>query len=140
MKTWTIFVDVVTILWLTVFAVGLITPSEIIADRCNFISLLLLPVFVANLYILFRQADNFRLFIKQRWLDILIVIPYFRLFRVLSFARVIRALKLIKMARLLGITRAVKKTQRTANMVKRTDNKSLNQIGAGAVSPGSDKI
>lgn len=136
MKTWTIFVDVVTILWLAAFAVGLITSSEITAVRCNFISLLLLPVFVADLYILFRQADNFRSFIKQRWFDILIVIPYFRLFRVLKFARVLRVLKLVKMARLLGITRAVKKTQRTANMVKRTDNKSLNQIGAKDAPPG----
>jgi voltage-gated potassium channel len=120
-KNWAIFVDVVTINWLVVFAVGLFTSNEVTADQCEFITLLLLPVFVIDLFILLKRADNYQTFIKQHWFDILIVIPYFRVFRLLKFAKVLRALRLIKFARLLGITRAVKKTKRVTKMVKITD-------------------
>ena len=125
MKPWTIFVDAVTFIWLVVFTVGFSTSSAITAERCGLVSLLLLPVFVIDLYILFRQSDNFRSFIKQRWFDVLIAIPYFRLFRILKFARVLRALRLVKMAKVLGITRAAKKTRRAAKVVKKADNKML---------------
>jgi voltage-gated potassium channel len=120
-KSWVIFVDVVTINWLVVFAVGVFTSNEVTADRCEFITLLLLPVFVIDLFVLLKRADNFRSFIKQHWFDILIVIPYFRVFRLLKFARVLRALRLIKLARFLGITRAVRKTKRVTKTVKITD-------------------
>lgn len=115
-KNWVIFVDVVTINWLVVFAVGLFTSNKVTAEQCEFITLLLLPVFVIDLFILLKRADNYRTFIKQHWFDILIVIPYFRVFRLLKFARVLRALRLIKFARFLGITRAARKTKRVTKM------------------------
>jgi voltage-gated potassium channel len=120
---WTVFVDVITILWLAVFVIGLITANESIADRCDLISLLLLPVFVIDLYFLFKQADNFLGFVIKRWFDIILVIPYFRIFRILKFARLLRALKIIKMNRVLGFMRTTKKSQRVVELVKRTDDR-----------------
>jgi hypothetical protein len=118
---WILFVDVVTVIWLVVFAIGIITTNENTAYRCNFISLLLLPVFVVDLYFLFKQADNFRVFVKKRWFDILLVIPYFRIFRILKFVRLLKVLKIIKMRRLFGLMRATKKGHRTAKLLRTTD-------------------
>ncbi len=123
---WILFVDVVTVIWLVVFAIGIITTNESTAYRCNFISLLLLPVFVVDLYFLFKQADNFRAFVKKRWFDILLVIPYFRIFRIFKFVRLLRVLKIIKLSRLLGLMRVTKKGHRAVKLVRTTDDKLLN--------------
>ena len=125
-QSWTNFVDLVTVFWLAAFTCGLLVSNEDTANLCKLITFLLFPIFVTDLYFLFKRENDFRTFVKKRWFDILLVVPYFRIFRILKFARLLRALKVIKFAKILGFTRAGKKGQRVAKSAGRPDNKSLN--------------
>ncbi|MDA2936850.1 hypothetical protein MYX75_01120 [Acidobacteria bacterium AH-259-A15] len=92
---WDRFVDVITILWLGIFFTNIIEPDLIPAG----IELGLLSVFIADLAIKARSEPNFSIFLRNRWVDILMVIPYFRIFRILKFIRLIRFLKMTRVFR-----------------------------------------
>lgn len=92
---WDRFVDVVTVIWLTLFFTGIAKP-DLIPKGFEFG---LLSVFIADLLVKYRREPNFRNFIRRRWVDILMVIPYFRIFRVLRLIRLIRILRVARITR-----------------------------------------
>ena len=118
-RNWIIFVDVVTVIWLIVFFVGLLKSDPRVTRYCNIINLVILPVFLVDLFFIYRETSNLRVFLKTKWLDILLVIPYFRIFRLLRFARVIKFMKLIRFGRVARSTKAVKKLNRTVETLER---------------------
>ena len=92
---WDRFVDGVTVIWLTIFFVGIANPGVIPGG----VELGLLSVFVADLFVKYRRVGKFRTFIRRHWSDILMVIPYFRIFRVLRLIRLLRILRVARIAR-----------------------------------------
>ena len=56
-------------------------------------------VFVIDVYGKYRRSENLRSFLRCNWLDLLFLIP---LFRVLLLLRVIRLLRLVRMLRMAG--------------------------------------
>ena len=109
---WDFFVDFVTIVWLTLFIMGLTNTTDIPDLAVN----LMLVVFVADLVVKYRREPDLRTFLRRRWIDILLVIPWFRPFRILRFVRVLRLLRIVlqaerfrrKMMRLVSEARRVK--------------------------------
>ena len=116
---WSYIVDASTVLWLVAFVSSLVVESESIKDLCGLVALLLLPVFICDLVLIYRQEESFKSFIKKRWFDVLLVIPYFRIFRVLRLARLLKFMKITKLKRALRVVRFTKKSKRVAKAVGR---------------------
>ncbi len=57
-------------------------------------------IFVVELVARFAASTSWRRFLKEYWIDILAVIPWFRVFR---FGRAVRLLRLIRILRLFGV-------------------------------------
>ena len=95
MVMWDRFVDFITVVWLTVFFVGIANPGL----TPDYLELGLLSVFVLDLVVKYRREPNIKTFVRKRWVDILMVIPYFRIFRMLKLFRLIRVLKAAKVFR-----------------------------------------
>ncbi len=106
---WKTLVDITTAIWLLLFIRGLIIPNDKISTYCSQATIILLPIFFYDLYLLYKDERDLRKFIVKRWFDILLVIPYFRIFRILRLARLARLAKLLRFAKLR------KKTKRIAN-------------------------
>lgn len=108
---WDSIVDLVTIVWLFFFALGLIRPD--LGDLCDGVNLALLPVFVADLVFKYKGVKSLKTFLKYHWFDVLITIPYFRFLRALRILRVSRIVGTARAARMaremLRFTRAFKK-------------------------------
>ena len=87
---WDYFVDIATVLWLTLFVLGytnqLATPDLILQT--------MLAIFVADLVVKYRREGNLKSFLRHRWTDILLVMPWFRVFRLLKFIRMLRLLRI----------------------------------------------
>ena len=92
---WDRFVDFATVIWLSIFVIGLIQPTLIPTN----VQLVLLVIFVADLVVKYRREPNLRVFVTRRWTDILMVIPYFRIFRILKLVRLLRILKIARLAK-----------------------------------------
>ena len=92
---WDRFVDGATIGWLVIFVIGL-TASTLLHYN---IQLILLGVFIVDLGVKYRREPNLRTFLRTRWTDILMVIPYFRIFRILKLVRLLRILKTARIAK-----------------------------------------
>ena len=115
---WDRFVDVVTVVWLTIFFIGIAEPG-LIPDS---IELGLLSVFVLDLVVKYRRESNIKTFVRKRWIDILMVIPYVRIFRVFKLFRLIRVLKagkVMKMRRFPGIKAMEAFRRKSLRLVKR---------------------
>ena len=59
-------------------------------------NIVILSVFVADVWVSYRKVRSLKLFVKKHWLDILMVIPYFRVFRI---ARILRLARFVRIAR-----------------------------------------
>jgi len=92
---WDRFIDFATVVWLVIFVAGFISPGLIHAD----VPLILLSTFAADLAVKFRRDSDRRTFLRRRWADILMVIPYLRIFRILKFVRLLRFLKTVRIAK-----------------------------------------
>jgi len=92
---WDRFIDLATVIWLALFIVGLVSSALIPGN----VQLVLLAVFVADLGVKFHTDPDKRTFLRRRWTDILMVIPYFRIFRILKFVRLLRFLKTVRIAK-----------------------------------------
>ncbi len=83
---WDYFVDIATVVWLTLFVLGytnqLAVPDLIIQS--------MLAIFVADLVVKYRREGNLKSFLRHRWTDIVLVMPWFRVFRLLTFIRMLR--------------------------------------------------
>lgn len=117
-KKWARLVDASTIVWIVAFLLGLFTTDTVKA-YCGYITLFLLPVFICDLILIFRQEKHFKTFIKNRWFDVLLVIPYFRIFRIFRFARALKILRITRLKRILGVTKFIKKSRKIARISNR---------------------
>ena len=90
MLKWDYFVDLVTVVWLVLFILGFTNQTDIPDLAVN----LLLTVFIADLVVKYRREPNLKTFLTKRWVDILLVIPWFRAFRFLKFVRFLRLLRI----------------------------------------------
>ena len=93
--SWPRIVDVVTVIWLAVFILGFFV-SPALADTLRMVNIVILSVFVADLWVSYRKVRSVPVFVKKHWLDILMVVPYFRIFRV---ARILRLVRFVRIAR-----------------------------------------
>jgi len=96
--SWTRVVDVVTIIWLAIFIFGFFV-SPALADTLRMVNIAILSVFVADLWVSYRKVRSVSVFAKKHWLDILMVIPYFRIFRVARILRLIRFARIVRGAK-----------------------------------------
>ena len=79
---WRIFVDLSTVVWLVVFALLLLPDGRFDTPLVGTLSLALLAVFVADLGVIYYSAKQRPVaFLKGHWVDVLLVIPYFRISR-----------------------------------------------------------
>lgn len=106
-KKWTRLVDAITVFWLAVFVLGFFT-SPGIARVCNILNIAILAVFAADLVLTYKDSDNRRTFLKRHWLDVLMIIPYFRIFRILRIARLLRVAKVVRVAKVAKVGKASK--------------------------------
>lgn len=96
-KQWRILVNVVTLIWLVIFAFSFASIAPWTTATAGRIGLGLLAIFVADLGVTYyRAAERPLPFLRHHWLDVLLVIPYFRIFRVLRVVRFLRFLRLLK--------------------------------------------
>lgn len=117
-ENWTKVVDITTIVWISVFFLGFIVRDEEINQICNKFNFLLLPIFVLDLYYLCKEAGKIRKFFREKWLDILLVIPYFRIFRVLRFSKILKLIKIFKFTKVRKTMIFVKKSKRSINLAR----------------------
>lgn len=115
-EIWTKLVDITTIVWISVFLLGFVIKDAIIKQVCNQFNFFLLPVFILDLYYLYKKTGKIKKFLKEKWLDILLVIPYFRIFRILRFTKVLRLIKIFKFTKARKTMILVKKSNRAINL------------------------
>ncbi len=108
MRPWDALVDAVTVVWLSAFTVGMM--YEKYSGVTDTINLSLLPVFVADLYVGYTRVGNLRKFLRERWLDVLAVIP---------FLRVIRAARILRLARARRVEKALKALKKAQRLAQR---------------------
>ena len=94
MLKWDYFVDVVTVVWLILFTLGLTNQ----ADTPDLAMNLMLVVFLAGLVVKYRREPDLKTFLTKRWIDILLVMPWFRAFRFLKSIRFLRLLRIVLQA------------------------------------------
>lgn len=121
-EKWSRFVDIVTVIWLSIFITGFFSTKRI-ADVCNILNIAILSVFVTDLVIIYRSSSNWHIFLKKHWFDILMVIPYFRVFRVFRIFRVLRLIRIAKAAK------AAKMATRSSRVIKLSKANKLVKIG-----------
>ncbi|MCF8094458.1 MAG: hypothetical protein K9J79_03765 [Desulfobacteraceae bacterium] len=97
-RAWEIFVDVITLVWLGVFAVSLAGPAAW-APAAAWVSGAIGAVFVVDLVVIFRRSAGWADFLRRAWLDLLLLIPFFRIFRIGRFARLLRINRLSRLVR-----------------------------------------
>lgn len=131
---WTRVVDIATLVWLGVFVAGFLVKGRA-AEVCNYVNIALLGVFVADLGVIYKTSENWRRFLKQHWLDILMVIPYlrvFRIFRIFKLARFLRIAKVAKTRRAFKVVKGVKaaRSLKTTKLAKTaTKSRRLTKLG-----------
>ncbi|TET47794.1 ion transporter [candidate division TA06 bacterium] len=133
-QKWNRVVDVATLVWLGVFVAGFLVKGRA-TQVCGYVNIALLGVFVADLGVIYKTSENWRRFIKQHWLDILMVIPYlrvFRIFRIFRLARFLRIAKVAKTRRAFKVVKAVKagRSLKTTKLAKAaTKSRQLTKLG-----------
>lgn len=105
MTSWERFVDLVAVAWLLLFILGYAAPGlkEVTDPALTGLT----TVFVLDLIHVYEEVGSLTALVRRRWLDIVLLIPFFRLLRVFRVARVARAA---------GALRAVKATRSTGSM------------------------
>jgi len=122
-RYWNHFVDLATIIWLAAFMISLLGSDLgfIIVDSnvlflADTITLFALPIFIIDLVIKFYYFGHSKSFFKKHWVSIILVIPYFRIFKIL---RLVKVVGLVKFSR---IPQAMKSVLNLVKMVYRVLN------------------
>ena len=102
---WDRFIDLVTVVWLGIFALGLAAPQGWESD----VLLYVIPVYVVDLGVKYRRVGNVRRFVREHWLTILMVIPYLRVLRLLRVLRVLRVARAGRVLRSSGAWRRLRR-------------------------------
>lgn len=121
---WKKSVDIVTVIWLISFILSYFV-SGILKSLTNTISIFVAVFFIIDLIIIFREIGSIKIFLKQNWLDILLLIPFFRLFKVLRFAKVKRIGKIYK---LINKSKRIKKTPEMIDLLSKTNERIRNKL------------
>lgn len=94
LRHWRHFVDAASFVWLSAFAISLlsysadfVTVAPTILEVTDTVSLLMLPIFVADLVLKYRLAGCSKTFFRNHWISVVAVVPYFRIFKILSVVR-----------------------------------------------------
>ena len=101
-EKWSMFVDIVTVIWLCIFIIGFFS-TERIANVCNILNITILIVFIADLVIIYESSSDWHIFFKKHWFDILMIIPYFRVFWIFRSFRVLRLIRIAKAAKIVKV-------------------------------------
>ncbi len=88
-RMWRVFIDSVSVLWLGVFAYTMAAGDT--AMWVMVISCVIAGIYVIDLILIARKCSGVWDFIKRAWLDLLMLIPFFRIFRVCRLFRLVRA-------------------------------------------------
>ena len=122
-RYWNHFVDLITIVWLSAFMVslsgsdlGFIMVDSNVLFLADTITLFALPIFIIDLVIKFYYFGHSKSFFKKHWVSIIMVIPYFRIFKIL---RLVKVVGLVKFSR---IPQAMKSVLNLVKMVYRVLN------------------
>ena len=102
---WDRFVDTVTYAWLGVFAAQFVVSNPVL-DSFLIWSL---PIYVADLGVKYKRVGNFRTFLRQHWVSILLTIPWLRVLRILRFLRLLRLMRAGRIVRILKFNSARRK-------------------------------
>ena len=101
-RWWQPFVEVVTLLWIGLFAVDLAVTFDALAVSAPLAATVrrtlrwLLVVFLLDVVLLYRWSDDGpRAFVRSNWFLILTAVPWFRPLRVLRAGRAARTLRLL---------------------------------------------
>ena len=105
-QKWSKFVDIVTITWLCIFVIGYFSMGKV-ANICNLLNIAILSVFIVDLILIYRKSDNWYNFLTKNWFNILMVVPYFRVFRIF---RMFKVLRLFKFMKIIKVGKAIKIT------------------------------
>ncbi len=126
-RFWNHFVDVISVIWVIAFIISLLASDMgflIINSNLIFlldtVTLFLLPIFFFDLIIKYYLTGHSRTFLKKHWMSILLVIPYFRVLKMLSFIRFIRIVQLSKIPKVTNsFIKILKVIHKTLNLKKR---------------------
>ena len=68
-----------------------------------------LPIYVADLGVKYKRVGNFRTFLRQHWVSIILTIPWLRALKILRFLRLLRLMRAGRVARILKLNSARRK-------------------------------
>lgn len=122
-RYWNRFVDVISIIWVIAFTISFLASDlGVIIIDINMVYLIdnftffILPVFVVDLMVKYYLLGHSRTFFRKHWISILLVIPYFRVFKMLSFIKFINITKLIQITQvtkpILNMIKVIHKTSK----------------------------
>jgi hypothetical protein len=110
LKYWKRLVDLASFIWVVSFIVSvlsyssdLITVDPTILNVTDTLSLLMFPVFAADLAIEYRLTGCSKTFLRKNWLSMIAVVPYFRIFKILSVVRLTALIRLGALPRTWGV-------------------------------------
>ncbi len=106
LRYWMLLVDIAAFVWLSAFIVSLLSYLDVFANVAprilevtDTITLLVLPLFAADLTLKYRLSKSPKKFLKKHWMSLIILLPYFRIFKVLSVLHVAGFARLGKIPR-----------------------------------------
>lgn len=125
---WKSFVDLVSMIWCGAFIITFIDIFDnfIILNVellyfADIIMIFTLPIFIIDLLIKYFRYDKSSLFIKKHWIDIVYVIPYFRVLRIL---RIFRLIGLVRVSIIFKLSKVIinfpKAVRKIVKFVKRS--------------------
>ena len=118
-RLWDWLIDLVTGVWLTLFALEFFVGLSWIGlvGLAAFI-----PIYVVDLGVKYLRVRNWATFIRVHWLSVLMVVPWLRVLRVFRLLRMLRLLRLVRVAKIgkwPGLQKAVGAYRRTKRMTTR---------------------
>jgi len=95
LKKWQITVDIVTFIWLITFLFSLFTKGET-KQYLEYTSYAICILFIIDLIVIYKLSKSIKYFLKNHWFDILLAIPFFRIFRFAKIGKLLRVNKSLK--------------------------------------------
>lgn len=106
---WPRVVDAATIAWLAVFVIGFLAFD---ADLVGLEPLVAIPghvepvwdainwaiwgVFAVDVFYKYRQSENAKAFLKNHWIDLVLLVPFFRILLLFRIARLLRLIRVLR--------------------------------------------
>ena len=100
MSLWSKFMDVVTITWIASVFVSFMPEYHHFMEQ---LVVFLLIFFAADFLILYFNSKGIKDFIRNEWFGILMVFPWFRVFRIVGLLKVLGITKIAKGSKALKV-------------------------------------